>query len=350
MITNKSLKQCSKQVFTFSSQYQAPFYGREKSIAEMKEKVADLDKGEILFISQPLGTGKTFLVDHMIATEQIPVPRQTEFLVTKGIAENPDKLKSFPGDLLVVDETDIKTSHKKLLAGINHLRGYLDDTGKKAIVLGDYTLRSKEMMDSLGASKMLRSFEPLDKAFLEGVLTSRFNAFMAEFIDVDFSLDTVIDPQIISYLVPEWMESVNSFRSIFSLMQEVVNSDNYVRYNSDRAYIELSMFREYLSNEGSFIPDSEEQEDFFRLLGEFINTEYPDSRGIGQGFSVDELFELAENAELGIDYDDFVDEIIDPFVTDGWLVSKGIPGLQDGVFVRRPAPFVPSLKLLLSIS
>ena len=74
MITNKDLKRCASQVFTYSAQYQAPFYGREKSIAEIQKKAAQLESGKALCISQPLGTGKTFLVNHLISEEKIPVP------------------------------------------------------------------------------------------------------------------------------------------------------------------------------------------------------------------------------------------------------------------------------------
>ena len=348
MITNKALKQCSKQVFTYSAQYQAPFYGRERSIEEMREKVASLKKGEILFISQPLGTGKTFLVDHMIATSQIPVPRQTAFLMTKGIAENAGLMDSFPGDILVVDEADIKTSYKKLLIGIKNLRKYLDETKKKAILLGDFSLKGKELGEALGTSRMLLSFEPMDRAFLEGVLMSRFRAFMEDFLDVDFSLDSVIDPEIIRFLAPEWMKSSNSFRGIFSLMQEVVDNNNYVRYNNDKAYIDISMFRDYLAKEGSFVPYSDEQEEYFEVLKNFLRTEHPAGSGIGEGFNYDTLYGLAEGAGIDIEYDDFEEGIIDPFLTGGWLVATGIPATVDGRFVRRPAPYVPSLKLLLS--
>lgn len=349
MITNKDLKQCSKQVFTYSARYQAPFFGRKRSMVEMKEKTASLEKGEILYLSQPLGTGKTFLVDHLISTGQISVPRQTEFLVMKGISENPGQMDEFPGDVLIVDEADIKTSHKKLLSGVKNLREYLDRTGKKAIVLGDYTLKSKALTDALGTSKMLLEFEPLDRAFLEGVLISRFHAFMKDFIEVDFSLDSVIDPQIVSYLAPEWMKASNSFRGIFSLLQEVVDNSHFVRYNSNRAYLELSMFREYLSGDGSFTPDSDEQQVFFEILQDFLKSEHPGGTGIGDGFSADTLYSLAETANIGISYEDFTEEVIEPFVTDGWLVSTGIPSLVNGRFIRKPEPFVPSLKLLLSV-
>ena len=55
--------------------------------------------------------------------------------------------------------------------------------------------------------------------------------------------------------------------------------------------------------------------------------------------------------EIDMEYDDFADEILYPLAVSDLLVSTGIPTYDedDGQFIRRPAPYVPSLKLLLSV-
>ena len=350
MITNKDLKRCCKQVFTYSAQYQAPFFGREKSIAEMQEKTASLKNGEVLVISQPLGTGKTFLVNHMIAEGKIDAPRGVSFLFGKGIADSPENMRYFPGKYLIIDEMDIKTSYNKLVMGLKNLQQLLDDTEKRAIVIGDFALRDRQLQECLKSSKMLLNFEPMDKDFLCGVLNQRFEYFMEEYIGVDFTLDSVIDPQLMQYLTPEWMKSANSFRGIFSLLQEIVNNDKYVRYNGDKAYLELSMFRDYLTDENSLELDEEVQYEFLQVLREYIGSEYSGGSGITRGFNTDELYALAESAGIDIEYDDFTEDILYPLAVAGLLVSVGVPTYANGTFIRRPAPFVPSLKLLLSVS
>ena len=64
----------------------------------------------------------------------------------------------------------------------------------------------------------------------------------------------------------------------------------------------------------------------------------------------DELYSLAETAGIDIEYDDFAEDILYPLAVAGLLVSVGVPAYENGTFIRRPAPFVPSLKLLLSAS
>ncbi len=350
MITCIDLKRCCPQVFTYSAQYQAPFYGREKSIAEMQEKVGALQPGETLLISQPLGTGKTFLVTHMISEGRINVPRGASFLTARGIAEKPESIQQFPGDILIVDEADVKTVYKKLTAAMENLQRYLDETGKKAIVIGDYSLRDLNLRNRLSKPKLLLNFEPIDRDFLCGSTMQRFHKFMSEMIDKDFQLEDVLDPQLLEYMTPAWMLPVNNFRGIFSLFQDVVNCDKYVKYNSSKAYLELSMFKEFLSDDDGEDLDTGEQVEFLRLLKEMIAGSYPKGAGITYGFQKDELYQLAQNGGIDVEYDDFAEDILNPLTLGGYLVSTGIPTYQDGEFIRRPEPYVPSLRLLLAAS
>lgn len=349
MITCTDLKRCCQQVFTYSARYQAPFYGREQSIAEMQEKVSALQEGETLLISQPLGTGKTFLVNHMISEGRLDVPRNASFLTAKGIAENPKSVEQFPGEILIVDETDIKTTYKKLSAGMEILQKYLDTTNKKAIVIGDYSLRDAKLQGLLRKPTLLLNFEPIDRAFLQGATLQRFKKFMSKFIDPEFRLDDVLDPALLDYLTPEWMKQVNSFRGIFSLLQIVVNNEKYIKHNSSKAFLELSMFKEYLTdNDG--VDLNAEQIEFLCLLKEFIASEYPKGVGITKGFTKDTLYQLAQSEGINVDYEDFTEDILNPLAHGEYLVSCGIPTYQNGVFIRRPEPYVPSLQLLLAAS
>lgn len=348
MITCNQLKQACPQVFTYSAQYQAPFYGREASIREMEEKTAKLQPGKTLLISQPLGTGKTFLVNHMIADNRIPVPRGAEFLTARGVAENPVCLDTFNGDVIVVDETDIKTTYKKLTQGMDRLQEHLSRTGKKAIVIGDYSLRNRDLISYLDDPDLILEFEPLDRSFLRGALLQRFQTYLGEFLEEGFTLDDIIDPALMELLTPNWMCQVNSFRGVFSLLQSVVRNDKLVKYNSSKAYLELSMVMDHLKGDEEQPFDTEEQGRFLELLRDYIREHFPRGSGITRGFTLDELFQLAETDEMCIEYDDFAEEILYPLAQDGFLVSTGIPVYEDGEFIRRPLPLVPSLRLLLS--
>lgn len=350
MITCNELKRCCQQVFTYSARYQAPFYGREKSIAEMQEKVANLQAGETLLIAQPLGTGKNFSGQSHDRSKNNSGTQRRHFFDCERNRGKPEPMEQFPGNILIVDETDVKTAYKKLMAGMENLQRHLDETGKKAIVIGDYSLRDSALNGCLRNPKFILEFEPINRDFLYGSTALRFQQFMKDFIDPNFRLEDVLDPQLLEYLTPEWMQQVNSFRGIFSLLQAVVNDDRFVRYNNSKAYLELSMFKEFLSDDDGENLDTEEQIEFLRLLKEFIRSDYPKGVGITRGFRRDELYELAKDGGIGVDYDDFAEDILYPLALGDYLVSTGIPVYRDGEFIRRPEPYVPSLRLLLATS
>lgn len=135
------------------------------------------------------------------------------------------------------------------------------------------------------------------------------------------------------------------------MLQSVVNNEKYVRFNNDKAYLGISMFKEYLTDDDSLNLDNDVQYEFLKILREYLRSEFPKGVGIERGFTIDELYQLTQMGEIDIEYDDFADEILYPLAVSELLVSTGIPTYDDseGQFVRRPAPFVPALKLLLSV-
>lgn len=351
MITNSDLKKCREQLFSYSAAYQAPFYGREGAIHEMQQLSGRLNNKEVIVISQPLGTGKTFLVNYMINNRQLDVPVGSKFLTVRGIAEEPESMEEFPGDTLVVDEADVKTPVKKLIKGLNNLAEYLEESNRKAILLGDFSLKNKKISGSLKNKNLLMNFGDIDRNFLVGVLEQRFKHYLKESVSEDFRIEEIMEPDLLSYLAPEWMKPVNSFRSMFTLLQDVVGDENCVRYNSDKAFLTVDMFRKFLSKD-SDIKFDKNQRIFLDMLQEYLKEMYPRGNGITVGFTENELFELAGNAGISMGRQEFVQDILDPFsaVSINLLVSTGVPEYDDGNFIRRPAPYIPSLRLLLSIS
>lgn len=349
MITNKDLKKCNEQLFSFSAAYQAPFYGREEAISEMQQLAQKLDNGETIVISQPLGTGKTFLVNYMINNRQLDVPVGSQFLTVKGIAEDPESMEDFPGDTLVVDEADVKTPIKKLIKGLNYLADYLEESNRKAILLGDYSLKNKKISGSLEHQRPLMNFGDIDRNFLKGVLEQRFKLYLEESVTKDFQIEEIMEPDLLNYLAPGWMKSVNSFRGMFSLLQQIVADEKCVRFNSDKAFLTVDMFRNFLSKD-SGLELERDQKIFLDILREYLKEMYPKGSGITVGFTTDELFELAGNSGISMSIQEFMEDILEPFAACNLLVSTGVPEYDDNKFIRRPAPYVPSLRLLLSIS
>lgn len=349
MISNKDLILCKEQIFSYSAAYQVPFCGRDKSISEMQRLTKNLQSGEVLVISEPLGTGKTFLVNYLINSGKVNVPVGSAFLTVKRIAEDPNLLERFSGKTLIVDEGDIKTPIEKLCQGLQELGRFLEKSECNAILLGDYSLKNQNISGCLEHKVPLLDFETIDREFLKEVLEKRFEHFFEE-LEKEFEIEEVIEGELLDYLTPEWMKSVNSFRGIFSLLQQVVSDEKCIRFNGNRAYVTVDMVRSYLDSERNRRM-SKNQKKFLMCLQEYLRETYPKGRGITLGFSVEELYELAINNDISIDIEEFSVDILQIFAKNDLLVSTGIPIYERdrNKFVRRPAPYVPSLKLLLSI-
>lgn len=347
MITNKDLKMCNEQIFSYSAAYQVPFFGREEAIKEMQDLNRGLNPAETLIISQPLGTGKTFLVNYMISNGKVDVPTGASFLTIRGIVEEPECMEAFPGDTLVVDEADIKTPVKKLVKGLGLLAEYLEESGKKAILLGDYSLKNQNINGKLERTISLLNFGDMDQEFLTGVLEQRFKHFLNL---EEFRLEEVMESELLEYLAPDWMKAVNSFRGIFSLLQQVTAEEKYIRYNGQQAFLTVEMVHDFLCKNTNLQLDTE-QTKYFEILCDYIKQMHPRGRGITTGFRGEELYDLAKNGGINKSLQEFMEDILYPFATADLLVSTGVPEYEGSgsAFVRRPAPYVPSLRLLLSL-
>lgn len=345
MITNKDLKMCNEQVFSYSAAYQVPFFGREAAIEEMQDLNNNLNPGEALIISQPLGTGKTFLVNHMISIGKLNIPMGAAFLTVRGIIEEPESMDSFPGDTLVIDEADIKTSINKLKGGLELLVDYLNQSGRKAIVLGDYSLKNQNITGKLKHTVSLLNFGDMDREFLQGVLEQRFMHFLNT---RELGIDEIIEPQLLDYLAPDWMKQVNTFRGIFSLLQQVTADERYIRYNGEKAYLTVDMVHDLLCKEDTMQMDKV-QSCFLDLFCDYIRGMYPKGNGITVGFTSEELHDLAKKGGVDMGLGEFRKNILYPFATANLLVSTGIPEYEGSFFIRHPGPYVPSLRLLLSL-
>lgn len=180
---------------------------------------------------------------------------------------------------------------------------------------------------------------------MKGVLEQRFTHFLKQ---EEFQLDEVMEPELLDYLVPDWMKAVNSFRGIFSLLQQVVANENYIRYNGDKAYLTADMLHDFITKD-NFLQLDEEQEIFLKLLREYIREIHPKGRGITRGFTANELYDIANSGGMNKSIQEFMEEILYTFASVSLLVSTGVPEYSKGnPFVRYPAPYVPSLRLLLS--
>ena len=335
MISNSEVRRAAGQIFAYGNQYESPFYNRKVSRNELLEKSKDFQEGQVFMISEPLGTGKTFFIDSF--GKHLGLLAKQKPLFLKDIT--PALLRSRKKDsVLFVDEADIKTPWSKLKSGLEILAEHIQESGQKAILLGDYCLRNPDLNSCFLLRDTMENFEPLDKSFLEGVLNTRLKQYLKK-------QDSIVDKELMDLTLPKGMMPAASFRTFLTMFSGLVR---LLPADNSPCKLTLELAREW-SEEDFPVLSTERQNDFLNLLLDYLVEKHPNGAGLGAGMETSMLYGLAENISPKFNsVEEFEKEIIDPFTRMELLIAMGFPYRDDrGKFIRRPEPFLPSIQLLL---
>lgn len=336
-ITNRDIKRASRQVFASTRAIVTPFYNRDVSKQEVEGLFTDKDtlRGSAVIVSAPMGTGKTFFIDQ-VAQQLGIVGRERPLLVREVTDRNLGREK---GNVVFIDEGDIKTDWQSLTRGVGVIGRHLADTRRVGLVLGDLVLRNPDLLQHLPAHHFLRNFERLDSKFLQGVIQQR----LEEYLDAGRGQD-IIEPELYKVLVPDGTAQVNSFRSILSFLEKLVGT---LPHNNAVCRLTVDIAKQYVGETFDPLFSTDRQEDFLNCFLDELAKHHPRGSGLEHGFSTEQMFILGRNVGYTA-WESFQDEIIDPFGEQKLLLSGGIPALDDhGRFARWVAPYYPSLDLML---
>lgn len=336
-VSNREVKRAARQIFASSRAIVTPFYNRERSKQEVATLFQNKDslRGSTILIAAPMGTGKTFFIDQVSQT--LGLAGRTRPLLVGEVSDK--DLRGGDGDVLFVDEGDIKTNWSDLVRGIETIGARLKDSDQIGLVLGDFTLRNTDLASKLPGPRYIKTFEPLTEEFLRGVLDQRFK----EYLNEDKGSET-IEPELMRTLIPEGTAWVNSFRTILTFLESLTRT---LPSNTKPFKLTLSMARDYIAETFEPVLTTQQQADFLNVFLDFLAANHPEGAGLGTGFNNDQLMILGK--QTGYDaWSTFRDEIVDPFGEQGFLLGRGIPALDDtSTFARWREPFYPSLHLLL---
>ncbi len=337
-ITNSELKRSAAQVFAYGLDIQVPFYNREKSKKEILDRFEDdlNSRGLVYFISAPLGTGKTFFIDH-VSSELEGIQTRQRPLFARELKSG--EIRGFKGKIIYIDEADIKSTWNDLRNAMDVVKAHTEKTGQKAIVLGDYTLRNNNIVGDLENTEYLRSFEPLDKEFLAGVLDQRVHHFLNKKGGA-----SIISDELYDVLTPSGLAAIATFRTVLTMLSQFTQQ---LPYNSKQCVIDLELAKKWVEENFDPLLTTDNQNDFLNVLLDFIMEQHPKGAGMNEGLSEDQLFALGR--DLGYEsIENFRDEILVPFAKNELLVSTGVPFLDGkGEFVRWPEPYLPTIQTLL---
>lgn len=336
-ISAKDLKLNIGKVFAESHDYQTPFYNRTASGKKLIDKFKKVEKGAglVYMISEPLGTGKTFFIDY-VSKELLGKQDRQRPLYAKGLTLG--KADKYKGDILFIDEMDIKSTWEELSNAAEVISRHVEKTGRNTIVIGDYCLRNPDLCDQFSNKKYLTQFEPLNREFLAGILDQRVKAFMRK-----NNGSAIISDDLYNILTPDWGVSGTTLRTILSLLAQLAEK---LPFNSKKAYLDLELALDWIQDMELFLT-SQRQEDYLNRFLDFLEEEHPGGSGLDGGILLDQLYFMGKDMGFSSP-DEFLDEIIDPFCRSSLLVSSGIPHQsKEGRFITYPKPYLPTIQTIL---
>lgn len=333
-------------LFAHTASYNLPaaFANRFDSRAVLKSALSEaIENKRIAVIADMLGTGKTFLVEMVLA--EMADMKETQLLLCGRNKTDAMVAAARRGGAVFVDEWDIKANPKAFEKGLNWLEEYFGSESRPAILIGDYTLRSpwvRNRLTALGAVSEI-PMEPLSQPFFQLALRQRlWFAFKSRF-GADSTYEAVaaddaafIDKDVLDCVVPPWRETNATFREVFRTLTEL---GHHIPVTGDKARLGPDEAIKWLTGQGEKKLTPAQQ----NCLNGMVAALRPLLQGSDRQMAPWSLDDVAGFAGQPGD-DAFMTDVVEPLARIGVISSIGTPEIRDdGAYVRRPPPYLPGV-------
>lgn len=337
----------------FSNAYQNPdiFADRDGELGELGKIHEDIERrrGSVSYISEFLGSGKTFLVEQML----LRVFRVPEPLVLPTLTDLQGKkwsechfLTEFLSKtgFLIIDDIDVRKSD--FWANLATVKDVLKEKGSPILAIGDSSLRTPEIQQFLGQDKSRVQLHAFDKEFFHAVMKLRHEAYVRKaktktYQDLEYDPSIFAD-SVLEILFPKTEAPVSIVRVILNMLSQI---SAQLPYNSDICSISVEWVRKWLRNRRLFM--NAEQMTFFSWFTGYMKTKVISGERI-KFASSEELLERCEPLHSRFkEIRQFEDKVLFPLATMyDYLVPFGTPHGGENGLVKYPPPYLPSVLTL----
>lgn len=296
----------------------------------------------LTLVSDLLGSGKTFLVETVLANSGMTDVQ----LLLCGKNKAPVMKKAAEKGPVFVDEWDIKASPRDFERAIEGIGEFIRISERPVVLLGDYTLKNSFLcrrFGDLGLAPTVVPMEPLDPAFFRMAWRQRvWYAFKDRYgegstaavvPDADIA---VFDDMLLRALVPDWPITSATFRDTFRTLAQITAN---IKANDAPARIgggDVDRWVAANAPQGMSPPQK-------ALLGGVVETLRPlvrDGAAL-QPWSMSALQNMAGEAAANLTDIAFQDEVVVPLARQGLLSALGIPEIRETSYDRYPGPYLP---------
>lgn len=345
-VTNAQIANSIRVLFSHDNKFTFPtaFANRDDSRSFLSGRLRE-QEAELITVSDILGSGKTFLVTMVRNALESP---DFKFVNDIAICGKVDPELFAQDEPIFVDEWDTKAEPEFIVQTLKMIEAAMLNRRSPIILMGDYTLRSDEMLKRLEAIAPVKSvpMEPLGPAFFNHALETR-KVRVSENTGLPFIEHQIVSSEVRDAIVPNWPELTSAnFREVFSTLTSMgehdLSLDQSVGSGIDHVVMKRWLQRQ-ASKLGRMKPAQRE------LLGAFSVhlKEVTGSKNLDlvRPFTTAELHTLAKS---DLSLEDFHSEVLFGLAKDAtFLASVGNPMIDEDAlkYDKYPEPFLPGIGL-----
>jgi hypothetical protein len=343
------------KVFVNDASYQAqlPMTGRRDALGAICDAITA--KETCLAISDHLGAGKSFVVKNaireLVADNKVEEERDIAWMFPDQMQDG-SRIKQAKSPVIIIDDLDRKIDLRKIENCIKQARDWIEGRqDKTAILIGDYTVRSLQLTESLAREKAISwvPLEPLEWPLLNAAIADRAAHHIAgatkglNAIDVlpavREQVATMFSDELRYALLPPTDPSVANFRDIFGILQAMAEK---LPLSSDPCGFSGETYRKWTKRYRIEVSE-QRQRKFLEQLHEII-VERAKRGEPWRALGVEEWSALMSDRADPIEY---LDEVLEPLARAQILLPMGIPYYPPE---RRayPPPYLPTVKTFMA--
>jgi hypothetical protein len=350
LLTNRDIIEKSDILFGHTAKFNLPgtFANRHESRKFLADRLKNRDRPSVTMVSDLLGSGKTFLVEMVIAEHGLNDVK----LLLCGRNKSEVMVKVAKKGPVFIDEWDIKASPRVFNMAMVPIEEFCRDHAHPVVLMGDYTLHSSLVKSRLKdiADIGWVPMEPLSPKFFAEAMRQRiWYAFMDRFgaestaNDVPESEIEVFDKWLLQALVPGWTRTCATFRDVFRTLTQIAST---LKANNGHAMIgEVEVVAWLAANPVGDL--SSLQSAFIDSVIKALGPAMADGCDVAP-WTLSDLRSMAGNVVASMTDEVFSAEVVEPLARNGILSALGIPDVGPGdTYNQWPEPYLPGSRLRL---
>ncbi len=329
--------------------------GREDALKSLQTMVMSRSTAGCAIISDLLGAGKSFLVQHAFAQmakdKVLDEERDVANLFVDEVTDN-SILEGVAARIAVVDELDRKARRPALEDAVRTLCNWISGD-RVAILIGDFSLKDADLMKGLVEKVSLNyiKLDPLDRSLLCEAIRQRLFHWLCQppsnmekpqaEEEANEAVSEMFAPELLDALLPHTKPQVATFREVLGLLQKMAE---YLKLDTNPCCFTVDTYLDWIKHS----PPSQQRNEKQAKFIEELHYEIRDRACRDEAWGSMDVSEWPWVSNLTMDKRaEYETEVLEPLARAQVLLPMGIP--YSGPSRKRlVGPYLPTVQTFLA--